>query len=68
MKEFLVKNEKAFQLRVKIWKCKSPANLNAVNFISECKDKDGEVDFSSTYEFFMTDDELKTLGKELINE
>ena len=68
MKEFLVKDGQGFRLRVKIWKCKSPQDLNAVNFISESKDKDGNVDIGSTYEFFMTDDELKTLGKELIND
>jgi len=66
MKEFVVKEHEAFRLRVKIWKCKSPSDLNSVNFISECKDKDGEVDFSSVYEFFMTDEELQSLANGLV--
>lgn len=66
MKEFLVKDEEAFRLRVRSWKCLSPSTLNAIEFIQECKDKNGEVDFSSTYQFFMTDEELKTLAEGLV--
>jgi hypothetical protein len=66
MKEFLVKDEEAFRLRVRSWKCLSPDTLNAIEFIQECKDKNGEVDFSSTYQFFMTDEELKTLAEGLV--
>ncbi len=65
MKEFIVKEDKAFRLRVKSWKCLRPGELNAVEFIQECKDKDGQVDFTSTYQFFMTDDEMKTLAQGL---
>ena len=65
MKEFTVKEDQAFRLRVKSWKCVSPNNLNSVEFIQECM-KDGEVDFSSTYQFFMTDGEMKTLAQGLI--
>lgn len=65
MKEFTVKEDQAFRLRVKSWKCLSPNNLNSVEFIQECM-KDGEVDFSSTYQFFMTDREMKTLAQGLI--
>ena len=68
MKEFTVKDEQAFRLRVKMWKCSSPATINAVNFIQECKDKEGNVEFSSTYEFFMTDSEIKKLAEQLVNE
>ena len=64
MKEFTVKEDQAFRLRVKSWKCLTPNNLNAVEFIQECM-KDGEVDFSSTYQFFMTDDDMKRLAQGL---
>jgi len=67
MKEFIVKENTAFRLRVKSWKCVRPAELNAIEFIQECKNKDGDVDFSSTYQFFMTDEELKTLAKGLVS-
>ena len=66
MKDFVVKENKAFRLRVKQWKCSSPSDLNALEFIQECIDKDGEVDFTSTYNFFMTDDEVKTLCEGLL--
>jgi hypothetical protein len=66
MKEFVVKEDAAFRLRVKSWKCLSPNNLNSLEFIQECKNKDGEVDFSSTYNFFMTDDEIKSLAQGLV--
>jgi len=64
MKDFIVKEDNAFRLRVKSWKCLNPSNLNAVEFIQECM-KDGEVDFASTYQFFMTDEDMKTLAKGL---
>jgi hypothetical protein len=66
MKEFTVKEDQAFRLRVKAWKCLNPAEVNAVEFVQECKDKNGEVDFTSTYQFFMTDAEMKTLAEGLV--
>ena len=48
MKNFVVKEDQAFRLRVKSWKCLSPSNLNSVEFIQESKNKEGDVDFSST--------------------
>lgn len=66
MKEFTVKENQAFRLRVKKWKCLSPNDLNAVEFIQESKNKDGEVDQTSTYQFFMTDEELKTLAEGIV--
>lgn len=65
MKEFIVKENPGFRLRVKSWKCASPADLNSVEFIQECI-RDGEVDFTSTYNFFMTDDEIRVLAKGLV--
>jgi hypothetical protein len=65
MKEFIVKEDTAFRLRVKSWKCLVPSTLNAVEFIQECKSDDGEVNFSSTYQFFMTDAEMQVLAKGL---
>jgi hypothetical protein len=67
MKQFTVKETEGFRLRVKSWKCLSPANLNSVEFIQETL-SDGKVSDSSVYNFFMTDDEIKTLATGLINE
>ena len=66
MKEVVIKDTPGFRLRVKSWKCANPATLNAIEFIQECKDKDGEVDSSSTYQFFMSDAELKMLAQSLV--
>lgn len=66
MTEFIVKDEEAFRLRVKKWKCLSPSYLNAVEFVQECKGKNGEVDSTSTYQFFMTDEELQTLAQGIV--
>lgn len=66
MKEFIVKDSAGFRLKVKTWKCLSPSDMNTLEFVQECKDKDGKVDFSSTYQFFMTDEEIKTLCNGLL--
>ncbi len=66
MKSFTVKENKAFRLRVESKKCLRPNELNHIQFIQECIDKDGEVDFTSTYQFFLTDEEVQTLAKELV--
>lgn len=66
IKEFIVKEDRAGRLRVKMWKCTAPSELNSLEFTQECINKDGEVDFSSTYNFFMTDKEIATLCKGLL--
>lgn len=66
MKEFVVKDSQGFRLRVKTWKCLRPADMNALEFIQELKNKEGEVDSTSTYQFFMTDDEVKVLSEGLL--
>lgn len=67
MRNFVVKDEAAFRIRVKSWKCINPSNLNALEFIQECKNDQGEVDFTSTYNFLMTDEEIKTLAQGLLS-
>lgn len=70
-KEILIKENQAFRLKVKQWKAIAPEDFNTVEFVQECIGKDGEVDFTSTYQFFMTTDELIKLAdslKELTNE
>lgn len=61
LNEFMAKDEAGFRLRVKHWKCAGPVDLNSLEFTQECIDKDGEVSFSSTYNFFLTNDEIKSL-------
>ena len=63
-KQFTVKEDSAFRLRVETWECLRPEGLFSVNFINECLNKDGEVDFASRYNFFLTKEEMKTISKE----
>ena len=67
MKEFTVKENQGFRLRVKSWKCVSPNNLNAIEFVQESKNQQGDIDLSSTYQFFMTDEEIKKLAEGLVS-
>lgn len=66
MKEFTVKEDQAFRLKVKTWKCLAPAELNAVEFINQTL-KNGDVDASSTYQFFMTDEDIKKLCEGMLS-
>jgi len=67
MKELVVKDGAGFRLRITVSDILSPASMKNIEFIQESKNKDGEVDFVSTYQFFMTEDELSTVGKFLSN-
>lgn len=65
MKEVIVKDTAGFQLRIKKWECLSPKDLFAVNFIQATKDKEGNIDNESTYEFFMNQEEINAVAKAL---
>jgi hypothetical protein len=67
MNSFVVKDTPGFRLSVKSWKCVNPNNLNALEFVQETKTSTGEVDMSSTYQFFMTDDEVVDLCNGLLD-
>lgn len=60
-REFVVKEDAAFRLRVKAQECVAPEGLISLNFVQECLNKDGGVDFTSTYNFFMNKDEINNL-------
>jgi hypothetical protein len=61
VKKFTVKEDKAFRMRIESWEVVSPKGLYNVDFIQECLNKDGDVDFTSTYNFHLTKDEIKKL-------
>ena len=66
VKKFTVKEDKAFRVRVETWEVLSPKGLYAIDMIQECLDKDGEVDFTSTYNFHMTKEDIKKLCEGLM--
>ena len=67
MNSFVIKDTPGFKLSVKSWKCLNPNDLNALEFVQETKNSDGEVDMSSTYQFFMTDEEVVDLCNGLLD-
>ena len=66
MKEFIVKDTPTFQLKIQKWECSYPKGLYTVNFIQCTKDKDGNIEKESTYEFFMDYAELTKVAGALI--
>lgn len=66
VKKFTVKEDKGFRLRVESWEATAPKGLIAIDFIQECLNKDGEVDFSSTYSYNLTKEEIGNLCKGLL--
>jgi hypothetical protein len=66
VKKFTVKEDKGFRIRVESWEATAPKDLIAVDFIQECLNKDGEVDFTSTYSYNMTREEIANLCKGLL--
>jgi hypothetical protein len=61
-KEMIIKENPGFRLRMEKWEAVNPKGLYAIDLIQEIFNKDGEVESSSTYNFHMTSDELKTLA------
>ena len=68
MKRFIVKENAAFRLSVTQEKCARPSDLNSINFIQESFDSTGAVALSSSYNFMLTDSEITTLAKALLND
>lgn len=64
--KFTVKDNDSFRVRVETWEVISPKGLYNLDFIQECLDKDGNVEHASTYNFFMTKEEIGELCKGLL--
>lgn len=65
IKDIIVKKTEAWRLRVLVRDMSSPSELRNVEFIGETY-KDGVLIDTSTYQFFLTDQELEFLSKELM--
>jgi hypothetical protein len=66
VKSTTVKENSAYRVRVESWESIAPKGLLSINFVQESLNKDGEVDFSSTYSYNMTRDEISNLCKALL--
>ena len=67
MKEFVLKDMKQYSVKVKKSRCLKPNDLNHIEFIQETKNDKGEVVDTSTYQFFLTDTEIKNLVAHLVD-
>jgi hypothetical protein len=65
-KSVTVKEDKGFRLRIESWEALAPKGLFAIEFVQECLNKDGDVDFTSTYSYNMTREEIAKLCKGLL--
>lgn len=68
MKEFLVKQSNDFRLKVRMSKCSYPKDLNHLEFIQEQLNDLNQIRFQSTYQFFLTNEQIETLCKGLLND
>ena len=60
-KEMIIKESAGFRVRVAKHKVLAPTGLFSLDIIQESL-KDGKVQDSQTYNFFMTEEELQTLA------
>ena len=67
VKKFTVKEDSAFRVRVESWEAMVPKGLMAVDVIQECLNDNGEVNFTSTYNFHMTKEEIQSFAKGLLS-
>ena len=61
-KEMTIKESSGFRLRLVKHECLRPAGLFSVDMIQEGLKEDGSVNQTSTYNFFMTKEELQALA------
>jgi hypothetical protein len=61
MKTFLVRDDAAFKLRVKVNTCMNPQNLKHLQFIGEQYNDKNELLETSTYDFFLEDQHIAKL-------
>ena len=60
--ETTIKESEGFRLRMEKWESISPKGLFAIDLIQESLDEDGNVQYTSTYNFNMTKDEIQHLA------
>jgi len=60
--EAVIKESEGFRVRMEKHEVLSPKGLFSIDLINETIDKDGKVADTSTYNYFMTKDELQQLA------
>lgn len=65
--ESIIKELPTFRLRIKKNLCSRPEGLNNLEFVQEFLNDKGEIDYISTYQFFLDDGEINKLCEGLIS-
>ena len=65
-KKFTIKENAGYRMRVTQHECVAPAGVYSIDFIQESLKEDGSVKDTQTYNFFMTQDDIKTLCEGLL--
>lgn len=68
MKEFTIKQHEGFRLIGKKTECLKPKGLYTIELTNECLNNKGEVTDRSTYNFFLTEQEIQLLSQNLLND
>jgi hypothetical protein len=63
MKELVLRDEAGYRLRVVMDNTLDPGQSKNVQFFQEVKNTDGSVRHTSSHQFFMTREELNSLGQ-----
>ena len=61
-KEMVIKEDAAFRLRLQKHEVLSPAGLFSIDLVNESLNTDGTVSDTSSYNFFMTKEEIAALA------
>jgi len=64
-REVVIKESEGFRVRLEKHEVLSPKGLFSIDLINETIDKDGKIADTSTYNYFMTKDELQRLAHAL---
>lgn len=64
-KQFIIKESKGFRIRMVKHEVLSPKGLFSIDLINETLDLNGVVKDTSSYNYFMTSDELENLAHAL---
>ena len=67
VKKIMIKETNAYRVRVESWESISPKGLFTLDIIQECLDPEKNITESSTYNFHMTREEIKTLCEGLLS-
>jgi hypothetical protein len=64
-KQFIIKENEGFRVRMVKHEVLSPKGLFSIELVNETLDRDGSVKDTSSYNYFMTSNELENLAHAL---